>query len=219
VRFICGLAHAKWKEDPLDLVPTFKVFPDRWTCSIVYGTPLDEWDLSTELRDSASDANTEHLLEMYECGGYWKFAKNLIGQRMNPILWRSWRQPMNVEDLVQYQDYQIKKGSSYPITLIWYPLRQRLSTPSDAVDLATVTVTQTATQHKRTISEAITAAEGLVRKETRKTNSALCSVTTYNTVSKMCREFAGSFAHVPLYLAPKIVPRIITLVPSVHSLN
>jgi hypothetical protein len=163
VRFICGLAHAKWKKDPLDLIPTFKVFPERWTCSITYGTPLDEWDLSTELRDSASDSNTEHLLELYEYDGYWKFTKNLISQRVNPILWRSWRQPMNVEDLVQYQDYQIKNGSSYPITLIWYPFRQRLSTPSDIVDLATATaiqaVTQTATNHKRTISEAIPAAE------------------------------------------------------------
>jgi hypothetical protein len=166
-----------------DITPTFRIFPERWTCAIEHGTPLMDYELERRLLSAGRDTDVDHAHDtMYIYDGDWKFAKNFLTPKvMTPILWRIWRNRMNIEDLVAYQDYRVAKGHPHPISLIWYPRKKEPSTPSPLVaptdsvsninttveapvplDLAAsgaVSNTLATAQHKRMISDAIPSTE------------------------------------------------------------
>ena len=127
VKFVVALVHVTWKGD----VPEFYSFPERWSCSVTYGTPLIQRELEHLLLNAGRNTEFNNGLDnLYTHGGEFKLSSNFLTPKaLIPILWSTWLGKMNVEDIVTHQGYKTGNKGFFPVSLIWYPWQERATSP------------------------------------------------------------------------------------------
>jgi hypothetical protein len=137
VRLLVRVAHATFTNED-DIAPTYQLFTETFVVVLVHGSTFNRFTLTATIQREGEktmgpSSHWRDIIRPLTCAGNWQLASNYLhsSHRSKPMpqLYRPWNGERTIQDIIKWQGFQLPKGATtYPTTLIWYPLRK---TPTD----------------------------------------------------------------------------------------